>query len=226
MVHNAVARDRALDRPFNFLNTQAAIDHLILDDGVICYISSHIEKSDITSWKNNIFSEVWFRQEPFLRKAPPMWFDMNVNVNSYPPVNTWRKRRPAYPTIAIMPGNTGRCPLPAWNPNPAMIGIEEPSTVMEGSPTPFPVRNPGPPIIRIDPSSMSIRPPTTWNIIGGPDPAITSELKPLPIGSQLIIEKTDVRMYSAWGRLIITVWLWCGLDTHGTPRNPKNTCYD
>jgi hypothetical protein len=123
MVHNAVTRDRALDRPFNLLYTQAAIDHLILDDGVICNIPSNIEKSYITSRKNNIFSEVCFKQEPFLRKAPPMRFDMSIDVNSYPPVNTWRKRRPANPTVAIMPGNTGRCPLPARNPNPAMIGI-------------------------------------------------------------------------------------------------------
>jgi hypothetical protein len=41
---------------------------------------------------------------------------------------------------------------------------------------------------------MGIRPPPVWNIIGSPDPAITSEFKPLPIRSQLIIEKTDVRM--------------------------------
>jgi hypothetical protein len=167
---------------------------LILDDSVICYILSNTKKSDITSRKNNISSEIRFKQEPFFRKAPPMWFDMNINVNSYPPVNTWRKGRPANPTIAIMPGNPGRCPLSAWNPNPTIIGIEEPSTVMEGGPTPFPVRNPGPSIIRIGPSPMGIRPPSVWNIIGSPDPAITSELKPLPIRSQLIKEKTDVRM--------------------------------
>jgi hypothetical protein len=54
---------------------------------------------------------------------------------------------------------------------------------------------------------MGIRPPSVWNIIGGPNPAITSELKPLPIGSQLVIEKTYVHLGSAWGRLIITTWL-------------------
>jgi hypothetical protein len=107
-----------------------------------------------------------------------------------------------------------------------MIGIVEPSAVMEGSPTPFPVRKPGPSIISINPSSMGIRPPTARNIIGGPDPTITSKLKPLPIGSQSIIEKTDVRMYSDWGRLIITACLWCRLNAHGTPRNPKDTYGD
>jgi hypothetical protein len=139
MVYNAVTRDRPLYCPFNLLNTQAAIDHSILNDGIICYVLSNIEKSYITSWKNNVVSEVPFIQELFFHKAPPMRSDISIDVNSYSPVDTMWKRSPADPTSPIMPGNPRRCPLPARNPDPAMIGVGKPATVVERGPTPFPI---------------------------------------------------------------------------------------
>jgi hypothetical protein len=82
-IHDIVTGDGAPYRPFNLLNIQAAIDHPVLDNRIICHIPGYIEKGNIPGRKNDAGSKVGFKQKPFFRKAPPMWFDISTDVHSY-----------------------------------------------------------------------------------------------------------------------------------------------
>ncbi len=116
-------------------------------------------------------------------------------------LHCWRQWRPTNETIPGAPAYPGRSPHSARYPGPAtVVVVKKPATIMEGNPTPGLVRDPGPAkVIGENPISQGIRLPIGC-YTGVPDPAIGSNLPPLAIRRQLVVEKADVYAHPGLGR--------------------------
>ena len=70
-----------------------------------------------------------------------------------------RQRRPADVIVALSPGNPGRGPLIARNPNPTNAAQTRPASVVIGCPTEWLFRNPGPARVGVNPATVGVRTP-------------------------------------------------------------------
>src|SRR6476619_2526631 len=98
-------------------------------------------------------------------------------------------RRLRCPTDAMTtpaPCYPGGRPFPSWNPDPTFVGVQHPTTIVEGCPAPVGlalVTNPIPtPIVRVDPASTGVRGPILLNARWGPDISPSVMVRPTTMG--------------------------------------------
>src|SRR6185295_4036860 len=80
----------------------------------------------------------------------------------------WRQRTPTDIAAAVTPGNPGRAPFEAGNPDPPMRRMMMPIAIMITGPCPRLLAHPVPSEIGPDPITITIRPPLHSHASGTP----------------------------------------------------------
>lgn len=99
-----------------------------------------------------------------------------------------RTRRPANVIRTLSPRHPRGRPVNAWDPDPPVIRIIEPRTIMITSPSPRLIRLPIPTRIRPDPLSVFVRPPIRPDPRRMPAPAIIGHVHPTSVGREGLIK--------------------------------------
>src|SRR5690606_31546350 len=101
----------------------------------------------------------------------------NCNIDA----DTWTKWRPTIISSTMPPAHPGRSPNISGNPNPTIIWIEGPATIVERSPTPGIIGNPHRTVGRINPVPRSVVRTERRTSIGNPDVAVLRIYNPLAV---------------------------------------------
>lgn len=110
------------------------------------------------------------------------------NVYRYTDPHCGSHGSPSVISVSGAPLYPSRCPFVARNPSPSLVGIINPATVMERSPTPIVMRHPGVSVFGHYPVSIgSIRHETPADI-WKPDISILRVLCPMTVRSQSIVK--------------------------------------
>ena len=99
-----------------------------------------------------------------------------------------RQGGPADEVGVVPPGNPGRSPGIARNPDPAVAFEESPAAVVIGGPAVGLIGNPGPALIGVRPAADGVGPPAGRRAGGLPDVTVFRGFHPLAIGSKAFVE--------------------------------------
>src|SRR2546427_3439899 len=93
----------------------------------------------------------------------------------------WRTGRPPDLVPAVAPINPGRRPLDVWNPDPTIVRVINPSSVVVTRPGPWVIADPVPTAIGPFPMTVAIGPPPRFNTRGMPTTAVGGDIHPCAV---------------------------------------------
>jgi len=112
-----------------------------------------------------------------------------VEPNARDPSSPRRERCPSDVVVAVTPRHPRRGPHVIRNPDPSIVGVRSPATVVERDPTPLLFRHPGPSVVGEHPAAVEIGSPSGPHVARGPASTVVVHLHPLTVRSQVVVEE-------------------------------------
>src|SRR6185295_582762 len=176
---NPEARDPASGRPLDVVDRDTAVDHPVVDHGVVRHVARPTPEILIPRPGKGVAPDPRL-QEPALgdedvvtrlnhgAQGEPTEADTDVVVEP-------DRRRQGSPTdvaASVLPRDPGRSPDRAGNPDPAVARIEGPAAIVIGRPAERLIRRPGPAVVAVNPTAVGIRAPIGSRVPRAPGRAV------------------------------------------------------
>jgi hypothetical protein len=126
-----------------------------------------------------------------MHKLPPVVMRVPPAAHHHGHADTGSNWHPAIIPWCVPPAYPCRCPFVARNPEPSIIWIIIPSSIMERTPSPVVIGNPGPAVVGPCPITVAAVRGETRSCIRHPDIAVLWIIHPGAIGAQLVVKHLE-----------------------------------